>query len=386
MTGDDTGFVVGHSNGAVPEGTPAGIPTDAANTASSTPPISRRIDRPRAQPDVDNRAVASPATSPHERDSATATARTDQNHASRAATEDAAMTTRGGSSDSLLHSRRIGTRARDTDATDRGGKVVAWAGFVSGSVLSILMNWLHTWLPAKENPGWTPDIWPQIGSAVWPVFLLLSVETLARVRWQQGLLWALARYGGIGTVAAGAAVISYGHVRAVLESWGYGSVGSGVGPLVLDGLMVLSGFALLSEAGSAKTTRAEQVPPTAAQVPVTASDTVAGTSTDACASTNADGEPIDTESPVAYADATGTTARDGHATASDSNDATDRDARILELHRFGLKTRDIALVVGVHHSTVARVVARHNDKDDECDTATPARLTDVSANGQGTTP
>jgi hypothetical protein len=41
-------------------------------------------------------------------------------------------------------------------------------------------------------------------------------------------------------------VISYGHVRDVLAAWGYGALASYVGPLVLDGLMVVSGFALLA--------------------------------------------------------------------------------------------------------------------------------------------
>jgi hypothetical protein len=56
----------------------------------------------------------------------------------------------------------------------------------------------------------------------------------------------LARYGGAGTVAVGSAVISYGHLREVLIAWDYGALGAAVGPLVLDGLMVVSGFALLA--------------------------------------------------------------------------------------------------------------------------------------------
>jgi hypothetical protein len=64
--------------------------------------------------------------------------------------------------------------------------------------------------------GWSPGIAPQIGSAVWPIGLLLSVEVLSRARWAPGFWWALARYGGAGTVAVGSAVISYGHLHEVL--------------------------------------------------------------------------------------------------------------------------------------------------------------------------
>jgi hypothetical protein len=134
--------------------------------------------------------------------------------------------------------------------TPAGGRLVAWAGFVFGSVMSIAANVLHAWLPAAEHPpGWTPPLTAQIGAAVWPVGLLISVEALSRVQWPAGWQWALARYGGAGTVALGSAVISYGHLHGVLEAWGYGWLGSAVGPLVIDGLMTVSGFALLAHGG-----------------------------------------------------------------------------------------------------------------------------------------
>lgn len=128
-----------------------------------------------------------------------------------------------------------------------GGRLVSWVGFVFGSIMSVAANVLHTWLPAADmGPGWTPGIASQVGAAVWPIGLLLSVEVLSRVQWQTGFWWSLARYGGAGTVALGSAVISYGHLRDVLAAWGYGTLAAHVGPLVLDGLMVISGFALLA--------------------------------------------------------------------------------------------------------------------------------------------
>jgi hypothetical protein len=132
-----------------------------------------------------------------------------------------------------------------------GAKVVSWAGFVFGSVMSVAANVLHTWLPAaRMPPGWTPGIAAQVGAAVWPIALLLSVEVLSRVPWRRGRLWSLARFGGAGTVALGSAVISYGHVQDVLAAWGYSTLAAHVGPLALDGLMVISGFALLAMSSS----------------------------------------------------------------------------------------------------------------------------------------
>ncbi|XVV04059.1 DUF2637 domain-containing protein [Actinosynnema sp. CA-248983] len=103
------------------------------------------------------------------------------------------------------------------------------------------------WLPAEHHPAdWSPGLAPQIGAAVWPIGLLLSVEVLSRIHWPKGWQWTLARFGGTGTVALGSAVISYGHLRDLLLAWHYGPLAAAVGPLVLDGLMVISGCALLA--------------------------------------------------------------------------------------------------------------------------------------------
>lgn len=134
----------------------------------------------------------------------------------------------------------------------RGGRAVAWIGFVFGSIISTAGNVLYTWIPPQGKPEtWAPTLTAQLFAAVWPIALLLSVEVLSRVQWAPGLPWTVARYGGAGTVALGSGVISYGHLSGVLASWQYGTVGAHVGPLVLDGLMVVSGFALLCPADRA---------------------------------------------------------------------------------------------------------------------------------------
>jgi hypothetical protein len=113
--------------------------------------------------------------------------------------------------------------------------------------MSIAANVLHAWLPAVHEPaGWSPGIPPQVGAAVWPLGLMLAIEVLSRIRWPKGPGWALAHFGGAGAVAAGSAIISYGHLRDVLLAWQYTPVAAAVGPLVIDGLMVVCGFALLA--------------------------------------------------------------------------------------------------------------------------------------------
>lgn len=126
-----------------------------------------------------------------------------------------------------------------------GARLVAWAGFAIGSLVSVAGNWLAAWLATPENPNPAPTAATQAGAAVWPIALLIAIEVLSRTPWKAGWHWVLVRVGGVGVVALGSAVISYGHIHAVLRSWGYDAVGAGVGPLVIDGLMTVSGFALL---------------------------------------------------------------------------------------------------------------------------------------------
>ena len=181
-------------------------------------------------------------------------------------------------------------------AEDRGAVLAAWTGFLFGTAISVGGNVLATWLPKLSgritDPAWTPGIWPQVGAAVWPLALLLSVEVLTRTNWRAGLQWAVARLCGIVAVALGGAVISYGHLHEVLTAWHYPYAAAVVGPLVIDGLMLISGFALLSisknratanttttgTAGSTGSTAAEPDSAIDASEP-TATSTDAGTGT-----------------------------------------------------------------------------------------------------------
>lgn len=149
-----------------------------------------------------------------------------------------------------------GSARQDSGLPAGAGQLIAWCAFAFGSVISILANVMDARIPKPPDgvdpatwvvpENWSAPIEAQLGAAVWPIALLLSVEVLSRVKWAPGLMWQFARFGGVGTVGLGSAVISYGHIHGVLVAWGYTAVGAGVGPLVVDGLMIISGFALLS--------------------------------------------------------------------------------------------------------------------------------------------
>lgn len=123
----------------------------------------------------------------------------------------------------------------------------ALAGFGLGSAVSVGFNLQSAWLPRPgHGPDWAPSIASQAAAIVWPLTLIVSVEVLSRVAWPSGKGWALVRYSGILAVALGSATISYGHIYEVLIAWGYHRHQAIVGPLVVDGLMLISGFALVA--------------------------------------------------------------------------------------------------------------------------------------------
>ncbi|MET1035210.1 MAG: DUF2637 domain-containing protein [Arthrobacter sp.] len=137
------------------------------------------------------------------------------------------------------------------------GRVFATAGFVLGVVVSVAGNVAHTWYPTVaqmadlEKAGltasdWKPEIGAQAFAAVFPIALFIVVEVLSRVDWPKASAWTLARFGGAGLVAVVAAVASYLHLHGLLRIYGEDALTAAIGPLAVDGLMIVSGVALLA--------------------------------------------------------------------------------------------------------------------------------------------
>jgi hypothetical protein len=127
-----------------------------------------------------------------------------------------------------------------------GARLVAWLSFVFGTVVSVAFNVLAAFLPPPDAAtDWQPSTWAVVGSTVWPLGLLLSVELLARTARRRTFFAYAIRYGGMTVVAVFSAVISYQHIRAVLLGWHYPELSATVGPFVIDGLMVLAGYAMI---------------------------------------------------------------------------------------------------------------------------------------------
>jgi len=136
------------------------------------------------------------------------------------------------------------------------GRGIAYLGLLVGIGASIAANVAHSYVPPGCShvtigtpcgpPGWSPPTGAVISAVFWPVALLLALEILARVPWPAGGWWQLVRWGGLVPVAAVAAIVSYLHMSGLLAWYGESPLTYTIGPLAVDGLMVMSAGALLA--------------------------------------------------------------------------------------------------------------------------------------------
>ncbi|MEV6800164.1 DUF2637 domain-containing protein [Micromonospora rifamycinica] len=134
------------------------------------------------------------------------------------------------------------------------GRGWAYAGVILGGVVSIAANVAHTYLPNPPggapagwtpDPGWSPSPLAVALSVFWPVALFVTVEILTRIPWGDGISSVFARVAGVLPVAVVAAVVSYRHLSGLLAHFGEDPLTIAIGPLAVDGLMVMASAALL---------------------------------------------------------------------------------------------------------------------------------------------
>ncbi|MEO3820991.1 hypothetical protein [Plantactinospora sp. B24E8] len=129
----------------------------------------------------------------------------------------------------------------------KSGRGWAYLGATLGGAVSIAANIAHSYVPPAGAPtDWTPLPGAVVGAIFWPVALFVAVEILARVPWPTGRGWTLLRFGGLLPVALVAAVVSYKHLAGLLDYYGEDPLTVAIGPLAVDGLMVMATGALLA--------------------------------------------------------------------------------------------------------------------------------------------
>ncbi|MGW8438800.1 DUF2637 domain-containing protein [Nocardiopsis sp. NPDC055879] len=119
------------------------------------------------------------------------------------------------------------------------GNLVAWLAFTTGAVVSVGANVLHA-----LDGGGAVDFGRVVAAGWAPVALLLVAELVARAR-QSGPWWIIAlRWAGTAVVAGVAAIVSYGHMRDLLLSYGETALVAHLLPLSVDGLLLVASLAL----------------------------------------------------------------------------------------------------------------------------------------------
>jgi hypothetical protein len=127
------------------------------------------------------------------------------------------------------------------------GRRWAYVGGLLGGAVSIAANVAHSYVPPTDAPAdWHPHAGAVVGAVFWPVALFVAIEILARVAWPAGRRWVVLRFGGLLPVAAVAAVVSYRHLSGLLTFYGEDGLTVVIGPLAVDGLMVMATGALIA--------------------------------------------------------------------------------------------------------------------------------------------
>ncbi|MEU1750325.1 hypothetical protein [Micromonospora arida] len=123
----------------------------------------------------------------------------------------------------------------------------AYLGLILGGLVSVAANIAHSFVPPKGAPlDWTPEPGAVVSAIVWPLFLFIAIEILARTPWPSGWGWDVLRWVGMPPVALVAAFVSYQHLSGLLRHYDEGTLVIWFGPVAVDGLMLMATAALLA--------------------------------------------------------------------------------------------------------------------------------------------
>src|SRR5215468_10844820 len=125
------------------------------------------------------------------------------------------------------------------------GRGWAYTGTILGGAASVAANVAHSFVPpAGANPDWQPQYGAIAVSMAWPIFLFVAVEILIRVPWPKGISYHLLRWCGLLPVGIVAAFVSYRHLSGLLSHYGEERIVALLGPLAVDGMMIMATGAL----------------------------------------------------------------------------------------------------------------------------------------------
>jgi hypothetical protein len=124
------------------------------------------------------------------------------------------------------------------------GRLIAWTTMAVGITVSMGANVGHIVFVIGPTMPDGPSPWSMGLAAFWPLSLFLAIEVITKVSWPSSLAFTLTRYLAVGGIALVAAWVSYWHMHGLLDHWGEDALSAYVGPLGVDGLVIIGGIAL----------------------------------------------------------------------------------------------------------------------------------------------
>lgn len=151
---------------------------------------------------------------------------------------------------------------------DRGW---AYGGVALGAGVSVSANVAHTYvLPVGVAPGWRPEVGAVGLAAFWPIALFIAIEIFIHSNWDAHLRridgrWRWLRYldprvVGLLLVSVVAAVVSYRHLSGLLRHYHEDGITTTIGPLAVDGLMIMASAVLVTARRLPSTSKLEVLP------------------------------------------------------------------------------------------------------------------------------
>ncbi len=239
------------------------------------------------------------------------------------------------------------------------GRGWAYTGALLGGAVSIAANVAHSYVPPPGAPaGWSPPIGAVVGAVFWPVALFVAIEILARIAWPAGSRWLWLRFGGLIPVAAVAAVVSYRHLAGLLAFYREDPLTVAIGPLAVDGLMVMATGALIATGARRTLTDQDTAPDTTTAADAAPTTPVADAVSDS---------PVDTTPDPAPAPASARRRTPRRTAKPDTATAVAR----LRARRPDITTGEIAQRLGVTDRTVRRHLAATTSGPDASGDAGP---------------
>jgi hypothetical protein len=135
------------------------------------------------------------------------------------------------------------------------GRGWAYTGAILGITVSVTANIAHARIPTHPHTGAVAF------AALWPLFLFVTIEIMARTPWPHLHRWKWVRFGGLTIVGVVAAIVSYRHQAGLLAFYGEDALTTVIGPLAVDGLLLTATGALIA---TSRTRQATPAPATTA--------------------------------------------------------------------------------------------------------------------------